>query len=99
LRPLLARLQRVFIFWAIGSTGLSLASQSIERMMVKVSRLYGQGATEQRIETYLVHWWRWVISGLNGLFSPGVWAIPFPILMHKASAEFLFNTPQTVRYI
>ncbi|NET40668.1 hypothetical protein [Okeania sp. SIO2B3] len=38
-------------------------------MMDKVTRQYAQGAEYVRIESYLTHWLRWVISGLGGLLS------------------------------
>ncbi|NET68722.1 MAG: hypothetical protein F6K63_31745 [Moorea sp. SIO1G6] len=44
-----------------------MAKKTVERMVDKVARLYEQGADEQRIETYLNHWWRWVRSGVDGV--------------------------------
>lgn len=49
-------------YW-FSPSGFGLAPKTVERMLEKVSRLYEQGADEQRIETDLKHYWRWVRSG------------------------------------
>lgn len=51
--------------------GISIAPNTMERMVVKVSRLYEQGADNIRIETYRKRWWQWVRSGLDGMEISG----------------------------
>ena len=60
-----------FLGYWFSPSGLGVAKKTVERMLVKVSRLYEQGADEVRIETYLKRWWQWVRCGVDGVFRKG----------------------------
>ncbi len=68
-KTFIGRIARGFDFlgYWFSPAGLGIAGKTVARMVDKVSRLYGQGADEGRIETYLNHWWRWVRSGVGGV--------------------------------
>ena len=58
---------------------MGVAGKTVDRMLERASRLYEQGADNERIETYVRRWWRWVISGVDGVLS----ALPlFDIFLH-----------------
>ncbi|NET86341.1 MAG: hypothetical protein F6J94_32115 [Moorea sp. SIO1F2] len=61
-----------FLGYWFTPTGLGVASKTVSRMLDKVSRLYEQNADDERIETYLKRWWRWVRSGVDGILCVGV---------------------------
>ena len=60
-----------FLGYWFSPDGLSIARKTVERMLVKVSRLYEQGADVVRIEAYLKRWWLWVRSGVDGVLCAG----------------------------
>jgi hypothetical protein len=60
-----------FLGYWFSPSGFGIAHKTVERMVAKVSRLYEQGADEQRIETYLKRWWRWVKGGVKDLLLSG----------------------------
>ncbi len=72
-KTFIGRIARGFDFlgYWFSPSGLSVALKTLERMLVKVSRLYEQGADDIRIETYRSRWWQWVRSGVVGLCDRG----------------------------
>jgi hypothetical protein len=68
-KTFIGRIARGFDFlgYWYSPDGLSIAPKTVERMVVKVSRLYKQGADDIRIETYLKRWWQWVRTGVDGV--------------------------------
>ena len=60
-----------FLGYWFSSSGLGVAKKTVERMLEKVSQLYEHKACRVRIETYLKHWWRWVLSGVDGVLRTG----------------------------
>ncbi|NEP54939.1 MAG: hypothetical protein F6K65_41630 [Moorea sp. SIO3C2] len=71
-----------FLGYWFSPQGLGVAKKTVERMVDKVFRLYEQGADQQRIETYLNHWWRWVRSGVDGVSLFG-----FGLVVYKALTQ------------
>ena len=65
-KTFIGRISRGFDFlgYRFAPQGLSVAQVTIQRFLDKVSRLYGQGATEYRIGEYIRRWWRWANSGV-----------------------------------
>ncbi len=70
-KTFIGRITRGFDFlgYWFSPLGLGVAKRTVERMVDKVARLYEQDADEFRIESYLIHWLRWVRSGLHGLVT------------------------------
>ena len=68
-KTFIGRITRGFDFlgYWFSPLGLGVAKKTVECMMDKVTRLYEQGADEGRIESYLIHWRRWVSSGVDGV--------------------------------
>jgi hypothetical protein len=68
-KTFIGRIARGFDFlgYWYSPDGLSTAPKTVERMVVKVSRLYEQGADDIRIETYLKRWCQWVRTGVDGV--------------------------------
>ncbi|MGD1703152.1 reverse transcriptase domain-containing protein [Dapis sp. BLCC M229] len=74
-KTFIGRLSRGFDFlgYRFSPGGLTVALQTVERCMVKVARLYEQGASDERIGLYLRRWWQWVKSGVDRVMSCFVW--------------------------
>jgi hypothetical protein len=70
-KTFIGRIARGFDFlgYWFSPTGLGVANKTVERMLAKVSRLYEQGADDNRVEEYVRRWWLWVISGVDGVLS------------------------------
>ncbi len=60
-----------FLGYWFSPSGLGVAGKTVARMLKRVSRLYEQGADDERIETYVWRWWLWVISGVDGVLRAG----------------------------
>ena len=89
-KTFIGRIARGFDFlgYWFSPSGLGVAKNTVRRMLEKVSRLYEQGADTERIETYRSHWWRWVRSGVDGLFRA---VERFFIWLVRYAAEFAPN--------
>ena len=60
-----------FLGYWFSPEGLEIARKTVERFVVRVSRLYEQGADSDRIREYVRHWWRWVRTGVSALWLNG----------------------------
>ncbi|EGJ31095.1 hypothetical protein LYNGBM3L_43750 [Moorena producens 3L] len=78
--------------------GLGVAKKTVERMVDKVSRLYEQGADEQRIETYLNHWWRWVRSGVDGVSLFGFGLVVYKALTQPTTEAYAFGAGRVGKF-
>ena len=72
-KTFIGRIARGFDFlgYWFSDRSLSVAAKTVGRMVEKVGRLYEQGADDFRIDLYLLHWARWVRSGLGGAVQNG----------------------------
>ncbi len=70
-KTFIGRIKRGFDFlgYWFSPDGLSIAAKTVERMVDRVARLYEQGADDVRIESYLIHWWQWVRTGVKGVLN------------------------------
>lgn len=81
-----------FLGYWFSLSGLGVALKKVERCLVKVSRLYEQGASVGRIGEYLGRWWQWVRGGVDGVLTKrererGCWvSLPLPNLLDLAVA-------------
>ena len=53
-----------FLGYWITPDKLTIARETVRNAKVKAARLYEQGASQERIEQYWRHWWRWCVGGL-----------------------------------
>jgi hypothetical protein len=68
-KTFVGRIDRGFDFMGYHYTsrshrGLEVASKTIENYVARIARLYEQGASLERIGTYIRNWWRWANSGV-----------------------------------
>lgn len=97
----IGRISRGFDFlgYRFGADGLGVALQTVERCLVKVVRLYEQGASVERIGCYLSHWFRWVKGGVSSLGGEGFLGFRFFLFFdflyrcfNKQHLSLLFHT-------
>ncbi|MCP3855632.1 MAG: reverse transcriptase, partial [Actinomycetia bacterium] len=64
----LGKIDRGFDFLGYRHTraGLRPAQNTVQRFYEKITQLYEQGATTERIGAYETRWWCWVCAGLSG---------------------------------
>ncbi|MBN3940004.1 reverse transcriptase/maturase family protein [Nostoc sp. NMS9] len=67
-KTFIGRISRGFDFlgYWFSPSGLGIAQKTVERCVERISRLYEQGASFERIGEYVRNWWRWVKGGLLG---------------------------------
>jgi RNA-directed DNA polymerase len=70
-KTFIGRITRGFDFlgYWFSPSRLGVANKTVERMLGKVSRLYEQGADDNRVEEYVRRWGIWVRSGVDGVLS------------------------------
>lgn len=54
-----------FLGYHITPTSVSLSKKTIENFLCKISRLYEQGASDERIGRYKERFWGWVRGGVG----------------------------------
>ncbi|NEO81355.1 hypothetical protein [Moorena sp. SIO4G3] len=60
-----------FLGYWFSTAGLGIARKTVERMVENMTRLYEQGAPDERIEAYFLRWWRWVKGGISAPWLGG----------------------------
>ena len=77
-KTLIGRAERGFDFlgYHFEREGLSVAVITIERFKERITRLYEQGTSINRIGQYVLKWVRWTCAGIHQLHKINILATP-----------------------